>query len=254
MSNRDDVDRAFEGQAVLQKLLTASGTLADVEDVVGAFQQAVKEGVPAPVVIQALWDDEPRFESPRDAARLFGNLLGLFELVEAGKPLQLTKSGPKVKREKAPRPEPFGKEGPTDVFVEAAWRWFDDFPKERQRFEHAFENTQDELVSWLDASGLEDAGFGLARHLVGEVYAMLALGGWELASVATERIPEQASLDALPAALNTWIDESLFEATSDEEQPLAEKEGQQVRAVVARAVTALWNVHAEPPPAPRRRR
>jgi hypothetical protein len=240
MSRRDDIERSFEGQAVLQKLLTQSGSLADVEDVAGAFQKAVKDGVPAPVVIQALWEDEPVFGSPDEAATLFGNLLGLYELIAAGKKVDLEAAGVKIKREKATRPEPFGKEGPTDDFIESAWRYFDDFPKERQRFEHAFENRQDALVSWLDASGLEDAGFGLARHLVGEVFAMLELGGVTVESVDETTVPKKASLDVLPKPLVEWMDEALFEATSDEAQPMPEAEAKQVREVVARAVAAMW--------------
>ena len=77
MSRNEDIDRSFEGQEVLQKLLAQSGSIADVDDVVGAFKKAVLENVPAPVVIQALWEDEPRFNSPDEAAALFGNLLGL---------------------------------------------------------------------------------------------------------------------------------------------------------------------------------
>jgi hypothetical protein len=236
----DDIDRSFEGQEVLQKLLTESGSIVDVEDVAGAFKKAVKDGVPAPVVIQALWDDEPRFNSPDDAARLFGNLLGLYELIASGDSVDLKARGVKVKREKAPRPEPFGKNEPDDSFIESAWRYFDDFPKERQRFEHAFENRQDALVSWLDGSGLEDAGFALARHLTGEVFAMLELGGREVATIHEEHIPAQASLDALPKALGEWIEESLFEAGSDEGQPLPDKEVALVRDVVARAAVAMW--------------
>lgn len=244
MSRRDDIDIGFEGQEVLQKLLTASGSLADVDDVAGAFEKAVKDGVPAPVVIQALWEDEPRFSSPEEAAQLFGNLLGLYELVASGKKLDLKAPGVKVKREKAQRPEGFGEGGPTDDFIEAAWRWFDDYPKERQRFEHAFENRQDALISWLDDSGLDDAGFALARHLVGEVFAMLELGGKKVASVDETMVPKEASLEALPKALVEWIDESLFEATSDEAQPLPEAQAEQVRAIVARAAGALWTAAA----------
>jgi hypothetical protein len=244
MSRRDDIDIGFEGQDILQKLLTASGSLADVDDVAGAFEKAVKDGVPAPVVIQALWEDEPRFGSPDEAAQLFGNLLGLYELVASGAKLDLKAPGVKVKREKAQRPESFGEAGPTDDFIEAAWRWFDDYPKERQRFEHAFENRQDALISWLDDSGLDDAGFALARHLVGEVFAMLELGGKKVASVDETMVPEKASLEALPKALVEWIDESLFEATSDEAQPLPEAQAEQVRAIVARAAVALWTAAA----------
>lgn len=237
---QEDVERSFEGQEVLQKLLTQSGSLADVDDVAEAFKKAVKQNVPAPVVISALWEDEPRFSSSDEAAQLFGNLLGLYELVASGAKLDLQAKGVKVKREKAPRPEPFGAAEPDDGFIEAAWRYFDDFPKERQRFEHAFENRQDALVSWLDASGLDDAGFGLARHLVGEVFAMLELGGRKVESIEEPMIPAKATLEALPKALSEWIEESLFEATTDEAQPLPEKQGERVRDVVARASVAMW--------------
>lgn len=240
MSKHDeDIDRSFEGRAVLEKLLMASGTLADAEDVAAAFEQAVKDGVPAPVVIQALWDDEPRFEKPSDAARLFGNLLGLYELVASGQKVNLATPGERIKREKATKPEPFGAEGPTDTFVEQAWRWFDDYPKERQRFEHAFENRQDALISWLDDAGLDDAGFGLARHLLGEVFAMLELGGVKVPSLDETMLPKKANLEKLPKALVEWMDDAIFEATSDEATPLPEAQGEKVRDLVARAAAAM---------------
>ena len=238
MSRNEDIDRSFEGQEVLQKLLAQSGAIADVDDVVGAFKKAVLENVPAPVVIQALWEDEPRFNSPDEAAALFGNLLGLYELVASGAKLDLVTKGPRIKREKAPRPEPFGDAEPDDHFIEAAWRYFDDFPKERQRHEHAFENRQDALVSWLDESGLDDAAFALTRHQVGEVFAML--GGRKVEKIDERTLPKTATLDALPKALSEWIDESLFEATSDEVNPLPEAQAEQVRDLVARVAIAMW--------------
>lgn len=243
MTRREDLERSFEGKAVLEKLLTQSGSLADAEDVAGAFKKAIADGVPAPVVIQALWEDEPRFETPDDAARLFGNLLGLFDLLSEGTKLDLSSSATsKVKREKAPRPEPYDeKEGPTDDFIEAAWRYFEDFPKERQKFEHAFENRQDMLILWLDDSGLEDAAFALARHLVGEVFAMLELGGRKLQSIDESMVPKKATLEALPKALSEWIEDSLYEAETDDEKPLPKPEVEKVRGVVARAVNALWS-------------
>ena len=246
MSRDEELERSFEGQEILQKLLAQSGSTVDVEDVVEAFKKAVKQSVPAPVVIQALWEDEPRFNSPDEAAQLFGNLLGLYELVESGQAIDLSVKSVKVKREKAQKPEPFGMNEPDDHFIEAAWRFFDDFPKERQRFEHAFENRQDPLVSWLDGSGLNDEGFALARHLVGEVFAMLELGGREVKKIYETALPKEASLEPLPRALSEWIEESLFEATTDESHPLPETEAHQVRAVVARAAVAMWKSVGQP--------
>lgn len=238
MSRRDELDRSFEGQAVLQKLLTASGSLADVEDVHAAFLKAIADQVPAPVVIQALWDEEPRFDTPAQAARLFGNLLGLYELVAAGKKVDLGKKVERIKREKAPRPAPFGEGGPDEAFVEAAWRFFDDAPKERERLAHAFDNRQDALVSWLDEAGLDDAAFALARHVVSELFAMLELGGAKVGPVAVARLPKRPAADAMPAALGAWIDERVQEALDDE--VLDEQAGAAVRAVARSAGAGLW--------------
>ena len=244
MSRRQDTDFCFEGEGVLQKLLTQSGSLADVEDVAGAFKKAVQEQVPAPVVIQALWEDEPRFSSPDEAAKLFGNLLGLYELIASGGTPDLRAQSTK-KRAKAPRPQPFGAEGPTEGFIEGAWRYFQDHPKERQRLEHAFENRQDALVSWLDASGLDDAGFGLARHLAGEIFALFELGGRQVPPLGEAALSaSETRQKTLPPAMGEWIDEILFEATSDEEEPLSQKEGKKVRELVARAAAAMWNTTA----------
>ena len=75
MSRRtEDLEREFEGYDVLNKLLAESGAIADAQDVADAFAQAAKDGVAPPDVIHDLWIEEPRFERPAHAARLFGNL------------------------------------------------------------------------------------------------------------------------------------------------------------------------------------
>lgn len=238
-SDGDELSRRFEGRAVLDGLLAGSGSLADTEDVVGAFETAAKDGVPAPVVIQALWEDEPRFESPAQAARLFGNLLALFDLVASGASVELgaTPAGLAAKRLKAPKPAPFGADGPDDDFVEAAWRYLDDFPRERERLEHTFDNRQDELVSWLDAQGLDDAAFALARALLADVHAMLVVGGRACPAVRAKDVPAEASL---PEGLARWVDEGVFEAEQHDEAPLPEATGEALKSLVARAASALW--------------
>jgi len=234
----DDIDRRFEGRATLNNLLTHSGSLADTEDVVAAFQTAAKDGVPAAVVIQALWEDEPRFESPAHAERLFGNLLALFELVGSGVELDLTEqAAAPAKAVKAPRPAPFGDGEPDDDFVEAAWRYFDDAPKERERLGHSFDNRHDALAQWLDLQGLDDDAFVLAVALVSDVHAMLELGGRNTRAVREGDIPETP---ALPAALAQWIDEGVFEAEQHEQVPLSQAKAEQVRVLASRAASALW--------------
>jgi hypothetical protein len=236
----DELERRFEGRAVLEKLLVASGTLADPDDVKEVFTEAVKQGAPASVVIQALWDDEPRFESPQQAKALFSNLLGLYDLVASGQAPDLAVPAPKerVKKVKAEPPEPFSGE-PTDEFVESAWRFLDDHPKERERLGHAFENRQDALLSWLDASGLSDGAFGLARSLLGDVFAMVELGGHKTGSVSEVTI-EGATAASLPEAFQKWIDEGFFEAEEHETEPLPQDEAERGRKLTAQAAAAMW--------------
>lgn len=235
----DDIDREFEGYEVLQKLLAESGAMADAEDVVEAFRMASQEGVSAREIISDLWLDEPRFSRPADAARLFGNLLGLYDLVIAGEVPEDTTHAPRVKKVKATKPDAFGDAGPTREFLDAASRWFDDFPKERERFNHAFDNRQDALVSWLDESGLSDEGFGLARYLLGEAFAMLELGGKKVASLDESMLPTKPR--AVPGDLSAWLEETLVDESTKEEDPLPEAEAVKVRELVTRAVTAMWD-------------
>ncbi len=238
MAVSDELERRYEGQAVLQALLAASGSVADVDDVVGAFAQAVKDGVPPAVVIQALWEDEPRFESPKKARALFANLLGLFDLVEAGQHHALEAQAKPNKRAKATAPAPFPAEGPDDAFVEAAWRYFDDHPKAREKLAHAFDAHQDPLVSWLDAQGLDDDAFVLARSLVSDVFAMMELGG-----ATTTTVPEaalQGPAPTLPSPFEQWLEEGVFEAREHETSPLAEAKAEEVLRLASLAAGALW--------------
>lgn len=243
MSKRggEDIEREFEGYDVLDKLLADSGAIADARDVAEAFAQAAKDGVTARDIIHDLWVEEPRFEKPAHAARLFGNLLALYDLVAAGEaPAPAAAKEPRVKRVKAARPAEFGEAGPTAEFIAAAGRYFDDHPKERERHHHAFDNRQDALVSWLDDSGLSDDGFALARYLLGEWFAVLELGGRKVASLDESLLPVNATLDELPAEVAAWLNESLSDESSADENPLAEAEIARVRDAVARAAVAMW--------------
>jgi len=242
MSRRsEDIEREFEGYDVLNKLLAESGAIADAQDVADAFAQAQKDGVAAPDVIHDLWVDEPRFDRPAHAARLFGNLLALFDLVASGEaPAPATEHEPRVKRVKASKPGEFGSEGPDAEYLKSASRFFDDYPKERERHHHAFDNRQDALVSWLDDSGLSDDGFALARYLLGEWFAVLELGGRKVASLDESMLPAKAKLDELPPDVTAWLTETLSDESSADENPLVEAEIGRVRDAVARAAVAMW--------------
>lgn len=236
-----EFSRRFDGRARLDGLLAKSGALGDTEDVVGAFRQAVAKDVPPQPVIQALWQDEPHFDSPKDAERLFANLLGLYDLVASGEPFALDdeREAPSKKRARAVAPEALTG-APDDGWLEGAWRYLDDAPKERERLGHAFDNRQDALVSIIDASELSDAGFAFVRELCFEIFAMLELGGQRVRSVHAEDVLDEVEEAALPPALRKWVDDALIEAEDADERPLPEDEQPDVRDLSLRLVAALW--------------
>lgn len=242
----DALPRRFDGRATLDGLLAKSGALGDVDDVVQAFRDAVAKGVPPQPVILALWEDEPRFTSPADAEALFSNLLGLYELVASGQPFDPGASATveRTKKQRAPAPAPLTG-APDDEWLEGAWRYLEDAPKERERLGHAFDNRQDALVSLLDASGLSDAGFAFAREVAFEVFSMLEVGGLHVGAVHEGEVPE-APADELPEPFVRWVDDGLVEAEAADEQPLPEAEQPDVRDLTLRVVTALWKAARAP--------
>lgn len=237
--------RRFEGAEVLDGLLELAGTPLGTEDVIAAMQEAHEAGVPSSEVIPTLFPAEPRFADPRYARKLFGNLLGLWDLIEAGESIDVLQQGPReprVKKQPAPAPTPFDPE-PDDAFVEAAWKHLDEDEKARRRAFHAFENRQDGLLQWLDEQGLSDEGYGVARHLLFELHAMLELG-WppgvtSVSPADLETNPADAA-NEVPRPFAQYVDEALFEAEQDDEAPLPAAETARVRELVTRGLLALW--------------
>ena len=235
----------FEGPQTLDGLLELAGSPCDSAEVLERMRQAHAEGESRDAVIPTLFEGEPHFPSPEVARRLFQNLLGLWDLVEEGQPIQLEEGPrpPRPKKVKPVRPPPFAPGEPGVEFVEAAWRYLEDDEKERTRRLHVFENRQDALVGALDAVGLTDEGYAVARHLLFELHAMMELG-WPpgLASVdpaVLER--EDTEAPPVPEALAAYAEEALFEAKQDEEHPLSAEELARVRTYVRRGLAALWH-------------
>ncbi|PTL80044.1 hypothetical protein [Vitiosangium sp. GDMCC 1.1324] len=244
-SKQMDFVHQFEGAQVLDGLLELAGTSHDSLTVLAHMRQAHAEGRTSQEVIPGLFEHEPRFGSPELARRLFQNLLGLWDLVEEGKPVRLEEGprAPKPKKQKTEPPRPFAPGEPDTAFVEAAWRYLEDDAKARTRLHDAFENKQDALLGVLDAAGLTDEGYGVARHLLFELHAMLELG-WPqgLASVAPEAMEAPGTeASPVPSALTAYADEALFEAEQDEEHPLSPEELAKVRTLVKRGGEALWS-------------
>ncbi|QSQ11275.1 hypothetical protein [Myxococcus landrumensis] len=240
----DDFQRQFEGAPTLDGLLDLSGSALDSAQVLARMQEAHAQGRPHTDVIPSLFDGEPRFPSPDIARRLYQNLLGLWDCVESGQTVRLD-DGPRPPRPKKVKPAPpaaFHPGEPTREFVEAAWRYLEDDEKARTRLSHSFENRQDTLLGELDGAGLTDEGYGVARHLLFELYAMLELG-WPpgVASVRSAALVADTTAPPMPESLRTYVDEVLFEAEQDEEQPLEGQELEAVRALVQRGLAALWS-------------
>jgi hypothetical protein len=234
----------FEGAPVLDELLQLAGSAHDSYTVLQRMRQAQAEGSTSREVIPALFEGEPRFGSPELAQRLFQNLLGLWDMLAEGKPVRLEgeERPPRVKKEKPVPPAPFAPEEPDAAFVEAAWRYLEDDARARARLNDAFENKQDGVLGALDAAGLSDEGYTVARYLLFELFGMLELG-WPpgVASVAPEAM-EDPGMEALPVpeALAAYAVEALFEAEQDEEHPLSPEELAKVRTLVRRGLAALW--------------
>jgi hypothetical protein len=244
-SGSSDLERKFEGRAKLQALLEKAGVLADVEDIAAAFRAAQKDGAPPATVINALFEDEPQFSSPKDARALFGNLFGLWELLEAGGTPQL--AAPAARAKPPPPPVPptrFPKEGPDDAWVERAWRFLEAAPpKELQKLQHAYDHRTDALVTWLDEQALSELAFAHAQLLLFELFAMLELGGPKGSRLCD--VPVEADDSSVPPALAAYAEEAIFEAEHDEEEPLPAVEAKRLQSLMGQALRALWKAQKD---------
>jgi len=234
--------RVYEGEAVLQKLLKASGASVAVSEVVELFRSAQVGGVGPDEAFPDLFDDEPRFASARDARRLYDNLFGLWDRVAAGGPLE-PKGRPEGRaRERAPAPEPTSPPLPAE-FVEAAWKHLVDLsPKDTERWLHKWTNTQPELTEALQLeAGGDPAVADAADTLVFEVWAMMELAQPTRLrpGLMKELQAELGSADAPEPALDRYIDDALEEARLDEEQPLSDEQADRVARLARAAVRAF---------------
>jgi len=240
-ARKADFVHRFEGGEILQELLSIAGSPISSEETLQRMREGASEGKAAQDIIPTLFTGEPRFPDPSLAMRLYQNLLGLWDLVKAGKPVRLDHPSPPPRKPKAVPPPPFGPEGPTGAFVEAAWRYIEDLDKRgRDRLQHSFENRQDALLSFLEEHQLSDNAVDCARLLLFELFAMIELG-WPagIRSVARKDLHVNQP-SAVAPALEAYIDEALLEAELDEEVALSKTESTVVRSVVRQGLRALW--------------
>ena len=237
----------YEGPEVLTALLARAGSPRDAEDVADAFRRAQEAGEPRAAVIPGLFDEEPRFESPDAARRLYGNLFGLWARLAAG--LGPHDDAPEVSPE-PPVAQPLPERGaapgavvPADV-VEAVWRHLAAAPpREVQRRRDRFQNVQPDLAAWLEAATLPAAGALAALDLAFEAWAMLDQAfGDRLAAVdfATLRAleSEPPPVEESQPALAAYVAEQL-DNLADEDPAFGEPERAQVERTLAAAVAGL---------------
>lgn len=246
----EQLDRKFDGPEKLQALLEKAGVLADVDDVTQAFKLAQKDDVPPATVIEALFEDEPRFGSPKEARALYSNLFGLWDLLSSGQtPAQGRKADQPFRPVKPVPPQPppfFPKEGPDDAWVERAWRYLEAAPpKALEKVHHAYDHRCDALVTWLDEQGPSGLAFALAQHLLFELFAMLELGSPNGIGIVAPPVNQDEVGGGVPSALAAYAEEVVFEAEHDEEEPLPGEEAKRLHSLMGRALTALWKARKD---------
>src|SRR5512141_2816101 len=74
----------YEGPEVLTALLRKAGSPHAADEVAERFKRAQAAGEARSAVIPALFPEEPRFDTPQEARRLYGNLFGLWGRLAAG--------------------------------------------------------------------------------------------------------------------------------------------------------------------------
>lgn len=229
---------------MLSALLARAGSPLDAGEVAERFAAAQAAGEPRGEAIPGLFPGEPRFASPDDARRLYGNLFGLWNRLAAG--LGPADDAPEVAPPPPPAPPERGlhRPGPLEAdFVEQMWRYLAAPGRAGQRLRDRFQNGQPDLAAWLDGVALPEVGGLAASDLVFETWAMFDQGfddrlgrvGWkEIEALEAEPPP----LESEQPALGAYVAEQL-DNLADEEPGFGAAERAQVERVVAAAAAAL---------------
>lgn len=244
----------YEGPQVLTALLAKAGSKNAAADVVALFQRAQAAGEPRSAVIPALFADEPRFDSPEDARRLYSNLFGLWARLAAG--LGSHDDAPEVVAEPAeppPLPERGAQGGDvlTAELVETVWKNLAAAsPREQQRRRDRFQNVQPDVAAWLDTLSLPDAAAVAAVDLAFEAWVMFDLAfGDRLGSVEYRELraleKEPPPLESVQPALAAYVAEQL-DTLSDDDPELTPEACAHVERTLSTLAAALTAAVSEP--------
>jgi hypothetical protein len=241
--------REYEGPDILTTLLERAGSPHGTQEVAERFRNAQAAREERSDVIPTLFPEEPRFESPEAARRLYGNLFALWDRIAAG--LSIADDVPAVAPEPAPAPSSRlpkrgaarGSQLPPAV-IEAVWKHLDALAeRDRRRLRDRFESAQPDLVAWLDAVPLPDEGALAAHDLVFETWAMFDVAfGDRVGTVEFGELraleSEPPALEAAQPALASYAAEAL-DLVAEEDPAFGAAERAQVERVVATATDAL---------------
>jgi hypothetical protein len=244
----------YEGPAALTALLARAGAALTAEEVAARFTAAQQAGEPRAGVIPALFEREPRFGSPEEARRLYGNLFGLWERLATGRGPH--DDAPEVVPEPPPPPPlpPRGQASGAELLpalVELTWRWLAAAPpRQVSRLRDRFTNLQPDLSAWIDTVALPESGLLAATDLSFEAWVMLdtafgdRLGAVEWRALR-ELETEPPALQTTQPALAGYAAEQLDLLEGEDEAFTAEARAQ-VERVVSAVVAALTGALREP--------
>ncbi len=244
----------YEGPEALTALLARAGSALTAEEVAARFTVAQAAGQPRAEVIPALFEAEPRFASPDEARRLYGNLFGLWERLGTGRGPH--DDAPEVVVEPPPPPplpprgETPGEELPPEL-IETAWRWLAAAPpREVTRLRDRFGNVQPDLAAWLDTAPLPESGLLAATDLCFEGWMMLELAFGERVTAADwhalrELEGEPPALESTQPAFAAYAAEQL-DLLEGEDQAFTEEARAHVERVVSAVLAALTSALRQP--------
>jgi hypothetical protein len=236
-----ELPRHYEGQAVLAELMAGVGSVLSPEDVKSLFSQAQQVGELPAQIFPELFDGEPRFASPEQAARLYGNLFGLWDRLAAGKPPEPRGLDDRpAPPPPAPPPEPIVGSEILDAFVERGFLALTTLPpKESRRLRDRFEQRESELLEVLGLLGVAPGAEDAARDVAFELWLLTTWAFGERAGRTTFASLRGAVPTGNQPALQRYIAEWLSEAELDEEDPLLPADRAKVEPVLASAAEQL---------------
>lgn len=242
------IPAVYEGPEVLTALLARAGSPHDAEEVARRFERAQRAGEDRAAVIPGLFPEEPRFEGPDAARRLYGNLFGLWARIATG--LGVADDAPALPEAQPSPPPPLPRRGSvpgaelTPELVEAVWKNLAaEPPRAIARRRDRFQNGQPDLAAWLDAVPLPESGAVAATDLVFETWVMFDHAFGERLRAVEFR--DVRALEAEPPpmgeeqpALAAYVAEQL-DLAADEDPAFGPPERAQVEHALATAAAAL---------------